>query len=467
MWSSYIEESQDYSQNGELLYYDEGGWTASWGYGNLTAWGLCKFVPSSTLCLTGVEFWTNDATTDVDVYIYNSFDGSSLDSLLAAKLNTSYEEAGYHSVQLDSPLELAFGDAFYAVVKFTNQSYTYPLVADNQGFKETGTTFISGTGTNGSWFDLGSAGYEHDVAIRVRGVDAILDVTSPNGGEDWELESAQEISWQYMGPVLNVKIEYSTDGGTAWTNVVSSTPNDGSHSWTVPSTPSTNCVLKISDASDGIPWDVSDASFTLSDRLPPSQVTNLQATSTDTNIVLTWSPAQDNIGVSYYLIYRDTISGFMPDSTDSLAVTTDTGHTDLEADPGVVYYYRVSAVDSSGNHGECSDEAHAVIPTGLATESSPGSPKSFFLMQNYPNPFGPTTEINYTVPTRCHVTLEVFNQLGQKVATLVDQMVAVGYKSVRWNATSFPSGWFVCRMHAHGSTEAEPFVQMRKMVIMR
>jgi len=467
MWSSYIDGSQDHSQNGELLYYDEGGWTASWGYGNLTAWGLCKFLPSSTFCLTRVEFWTNDATSDVDVYIYGSFDGFFLGSLLATKLDNRYDEAGYHSVPLDSPLELGSGDDVYAVVKFTNQSYTYPLVADNQGFKETGTTFISGTGTDGSWFDLGSAGYEHDVAIRVRGVDALLNVTSPNGGEDWELESEQEISWQYMGLVLNVKIEYSTDGGISWMNIVSSTPNDGDYSWAVPSTPSANCVLKVSDASDGIPWDMSNASFSLSDRSPPSQVTNLQATSTDTSIVLTWSAAEDNIGVARYLICRDTMSGFIPDSSDSLAASIDTAYADLAADPGVVYYYRISAVDSSGNHGAYSNEAHAVIPTGLATEMSPEPPKSFFLMQNYPNPFHPITEIRYTVPTRCHVTLEVFNQLGQKVATLVDRTATVGHKSVRWNATSFPSGWYVYRMHAHGSTQAQPFVQMRKMVIMR
>lgn len=133
MWSSYMGDWQDYDQNGEILYYDEGGWANGWGYGTTTAWGLCKFVRSSTVNLTRVEFWTTDATTDIDVYIYDHFNGSTLSNLLASKLNISYDEAGYHSVALDSHLEVAAGNDIYAVVKFTNSSYTYPVVVIIKG----------------------------------------------------------------------------------------------------------------------------------------------------------------------------------------------------------------------------------------------------------------------------------------------------------------------------------------------
>lgn len=467
MWSSYVDDVKDYNENGQILYYDEGGWTTSWGYGDPTGWGLCKFLSVSTFCLTRVEFWTNDATADIDIYIYDSFDGSTLDSLLASKLNSSYDEAGYHSVALDSPIQIASGDNVYAVVKFTNLSYNYPVVADHQGLKETATTYISPSGTNGSWFDLGSAGYENDVAIRARGVDAILTVISPNGGEDWEMESEQTLAWEFVGLILSVKIEYSTNGGADWTTIASFTPNDGGHPWTVPNTPSTNCLLRISDASDGDPCDTSDAPFTLSDRTPPSQVANLEATSTDTSVVLTWSPATDNIGVHRYLVYRDTTSGFTPDSSSSLAVSVDTGYTDTDANLGVDYYYRVSAVDSSGNEGQCSNEVQATLVTRIETYKAPESPKSFFLMQNYPNPFNPVTEIKYSLPRSCYVKLEVFNLLGQKVVTLVDRKQDAGHKSVRWNARSFASGWYFCRIYAHTGSGTEDFVQMRKMMIMR
>lgn len=167
MYSSYMHDWQNYDQNGEVLYYDEGGWTSSWGYGDITAWGLCKFVPASTSYLTRVEFWTNDTTTDIDVYVYDDFDGSTLSNLLTSKLNQSYDEAGYHSVALDSPPQIAASDDVYAVVKFTNASYGYPVAADDQGTSETGVGYISDDGSSGSWIDLG-ASYGEDIAIRVR-----------------------------------------------------------------------------------------------------------------------------------------------------------------------------------------------------------------------------------------------------------------------------------------------------------
>ncbi len=258
-----------------------------------------------------------------------------------------------------------------------------------------------------------------------------------------------------------MKLEYSTNGGSDWTTIIASTPNDGSHPWTVPATPSANCLVKVSDASDGDPWDVSDNPFTLSDQTPPSQVTNLEATSTDTSIILKWSPASDNIGVHHYLIYRDTTNGFTPNSSDSLATSIDTLYIDLGAEPGVTYYYRVSAVDSAGNEGEYSNEGQATIPTGIKTESILKYPQAFFLMQNYPDPFNQVTKIRYILPKDTQVKLEVYNLLGRKVATLVDERQAAGFRSVKWNASSFTSGVYIYRLCAGAYT------QNRKMVLLK
>jgi len=67
-------------------------------------------------------------------------------------------------------------------------------------------------------------------------------------------------------------------------------------------------------------------------------------------------------------------------------------------------------------------------------------PGEFGLSQNYPNPFNPTTQIGYALPIDCQVKLEIYNTLGQKVATLVDAKQKAGYKTARWNASSFSSG---------------------------
>lgn len=171
--SSFIYDWQDYG--GGILYYDEGGWTAHWGAGSTTLWGLAKYYPPSNTNVTRVEFWTTDATTDVDVYLYDNFSGGSLSNKLAEKLNNAFSEPGYHSVALDSPVPVSAGNDVVAVVKFTNVSYTYPVPSDNEGPHETGRTYISKTGT--SWTDLG-AKYGDDAGIRIR-VSSMLPTATP------------------------------------------------------------------------------------------------------------------------------------------------------------------------------------------------------------------------------------------------------------------------------------------------
>jgi len=93
-------------------------------------------------------------------------------------------------------------------------------------------------------------------------------------------------------------------------------------------------------------------------------------------------------------------------------------------------------------------------------------PKEFALKQNYPNPFNPTTEIKYVLPQDCLVRLEVYNILGQKVITLIDEEQKAGYKVVHWDSRSesgndVTSGIYFYRL------QAGDFVQTRKMVVLK
>lgn len=178
MYSGFMDSWQNYSDNVELKYYDEAGWTTSYGSGSSeTCWGMCKFTPSTSTYLKRVEFWTNDVTTDIDIFIYDDFDGSNLSTLLASKLNSSFTEAGYHSVSLDSPLQLSSGDPVYVAVKFTNESYNWPITADDEGGNETGKTYISIDGA--TWYDAGT-NYSVDIGIRIR-TDLTSDISDNPG----------------------------------------------------------------------------------------------------------------------------------------------------------------------------------------------------------------------------------------------------------------------------------------------
>jgi uncharacterized delta-60 repeat protein len=77
-------------------------------------------------------------------------------------------------------------------------------------------------------------------------------------------------------------------------------------------------------------------------------------------------------------------------------------------------------------------------------------PCDFALLANYPNPFNATTVISYQLPTADQVRLEVFDLLGQKIATLVDSRQEAGYKRVLWNASGYPSGVYFYKLAAGG-----------------
>ncbi|NIM80285.1 MAG: hypothetical protein GTO20_15980 [Candidatus Aminicenantes bacterium] len=94
-------------------------------------------------------------------------------------------------------------------------------------------------------------------------------VISPNGGEIWEAGSVYPVTWQSSGDVGNVTIEYSINSGDFWTMVEDSTENDGSYDWTVPDTPSENCLVRIKGSTDAIIPDTGDAVFSIVSPVSP------------------------------------------------------------------------------------------------------------------------------------------------------------------------------------------------------
>jgi hypothetical protein len=88
-------------------------------------------------------------------------------------------------------------------------------------------------------------------------------------------------------------------------------------------------------------------------------------------------------------------------------------------------------------------------------------PTTFAFEQNYPNPFNPTTTIQYQLPTSGHVSLKVYNTLGQEVATLVEEVQDPGFKSITFGASQLPSGVYFYRL------QAGAFIQSKKMLLLK
>ncbi len=85
--------------------------------------------------------------------------------------------------------------------------------------------------------------------------------------------------------------------------------------------------------------------------------------------------------------------------------------------------------------------------------------EKFFLGQNYPNPFNPTSRINYGIAKAGNTEISVYNILGSKVATLVNEFKSAGTYSVDFDASKLSSGIYFYKITANG------FVQTKKMIL--
>ncbi len=130
-------------------------------------------------------------------------------------------------------------------------------------------------------------------------------------------------------------------------------------------------------------------------------------------------------------------------------------------------YYYVLAIDEGNLYSGPSStigldgaayDANKTIFNPLPEEQKP---KSFALNANYPNPFNPSTTIQYQLPVDNVVTIKVFDILGREVATLVNEFQPAGYKSVDFDASSFTSGMYYYRI------QAGTFSEIKKMVLMK
>ncbi|UCE23422.1 MAG: T9SS type A sorting domain-containing protein, partial [Candidatus Zixiibacteriota bacterium] len=83
------------------------------------------------------------------------------------------------------------------------------------------------------------------------------------------------------------------------------------------------------------------------------------------------------------------------------------------------------------------------------------------LYANYPNPFNPSTDIPFNLPHACHVNLQVFNIMGQKIATLADRRMEAGNHTVTFDGSKAASGVYLYRL------QAGDFVESKKMLLVK
>ena len=96
-----------------------------------------------------------------------------------------------------------------------------------------------------------------------------------------------------------------------------------------------------------------------------------------------------------------------------------------------------------------------------SVKQSPIEKKEYHLSQNYPNPFNPTTTISYSIPERTNVKLEIFDPLGRKISTLVNENKSPGNYQVEFNAENLQSGLYIYRIVTDIFTDSKKLLLLK------
>lgn len=170
-------------------------------------------------------------------------------------------------------------------------------------------------------------------------------------------------------------------------------------------------------------------------------------------VELTWDDV-DVSDLSHYLISRTF------DGSETSFQSETSSHNDTVSTGGE-YTYSVKAVDETSFSSDPSSELVVGVEVNVSNEQNSNTPTAYKLEQNYPNPFNPSTTISYDVPEQTHVTLTIYNVMGQQVAELVNSAKRAGSHEVVWNAHHHVSGVYFYKI------TAGEFTAVRKLTLLK
>ncbi|MEX0721466.1 MAG: T9SS type A sorting domain-containing protein [Balneolaceae bacterium] len=315
---------------------------------------------------------------------------------------------------------------------------------------------------------------------------------STDEGESWSLIRLENVI-STIG-VLEAKDSDTLYGGTYWDGVLKST--DGGQNWDsfnngIPDRAGVKSILVVNDDTiyailgnqeqyigiysqkDGEDWEM----------LTSHRLSDLAALGDDlvgyfgNNVFISqdggviWDEFTDGIPNDSFINALLVIDNDSPGSTDQIIlIATSSGI--YKSNSETMNFEFVS--DIKGNSFAWNETEKVVIVGyekgihfltlengNLVSTENESIPDGFFLNQNYPNPFNPTTNINFELPKASEVRLEVYDMVGRKVASLVNERKAAGRYTVRFEAGNLSSGMYIYRI------DAGNFVQTRKLMLIK
>jgi Secretion system C-terminal sorting domain len=261
----------------------------------------------------------------------------------------------------------------------------------------------------------------------------------------------------YATPCGPIGAAITTDGGATFTSIYQSSPTAsyGPEMETVNFTGVANFQLAFYYTGDSFNinfWYIDNVGL-YDIYVTPVEMTAFTAAANNDKVILNWATATETNNRGFEVerkgekgIYSQVgyVGGFGT-TTEPKSYT----FTDSKVATGN-YTYRLKQIDFNGT-----------IHYSNEVEVSVNAPATFALDQNYPNPFNPTTMIHYSIPADQQVALNIYNLLGQKVMTLVNEVQKAGQHEVNFNASNLASGVYFYKLEAGQQSS------IKKMILMK
>ncbi len=197
----------------------------------------------------------------------------------------------------------------------------------------------------------------------------------------------------------------------------------------------------------------------------PVELSSFTANTTrEDEIELVWVTESEIENIGFILERRETneeswreIASYLTESTlqgqGSVTYRTEYRYTDNTVEPNTQYDYRLADVSYTGEK-----TYHAVTVLGIEAQSFP---EAFRLQPAYPNPFNPTTTIQYELINDGQVTLKIYDIQGREVTTLINQHRQSGFHTAQWNADTHSSGTYFIQLTQGNNTTVQKIILLK------
>ena len=345
--------------------------------------------------------------------------------------------------------------------------YDADFIDDSLGWLVLFNGSIIKTTNGGSTWEQQAATYSNYISMADSSVgvtitqDGIAYYTT-NGGKDWLLSSFVPPQYAF---ITNLKACIFNNGVRMYfSNTSENYPSESNYLYTSVDSGKTffkelfvNDQIGSLDYSDNTLWLCTNYKFFLykyEDITVPVELNSFTSSTNDNNVTLFWSTATEKNNYGFE-IERKSLNndykriGFIKGKGTTTEINN-YSYTDKTLTPGL-YMYRLKQIDQNGEYKYYN----------LPGEINIGHPAEYSLSQNYPNPFNPKTTIRYSIKDAGFVKIEIYDILGRKVTTIVNEERPAGNYEVNFNGNNLASGIYFYKLTS-GS-----FTQIKKMQLLK